>query len=131
MSNERLKIISIIGAKSFSSEIKSHIGRALTKKWGGCLISTGDGFWSSKGNNFLTEYPANSIKQEDSLKIELTVMPDAEESAVISIREIMDEIKDKDSIFIRFVHIEKTPCVVGHQDLRLRVWDASEKIEQI
>lgn len=131
MSNKRVKIISIIGAKSFTSEIKSHIGRTLSTKWGGCFISTGDGFWSSKGNDFQDEYPVSSVKQEESLKIELTVVLGAEDSAVISIREIMDEIKDKDSIFIRFVHVEKIPCEVAHQDLRLRVWDSSEVLEQV
>jgi hypothetical protein len=131
LSNKRVKIISIIGAKSFSSEIKSHIGLTLRKKWGGCFISTGDGFWSSKGNDFQDEYPSTSVKHEESLKIELTVVLGAEENAVISIREIMDEIKDKDSIFIRFVHVEKIPCEVAHQDLRLRVWDANEVFDHV
>lgn len=117
MSNSRVKIIAIIGAKSFSDGLETNIGYALTEKWGGCFISKGDGFWSSKGNNFQDNYPANSVIQERSLKVELTVMPESELDAIKSIREIMQEVKAIDSNCFRFVHIEKIACYAVHQDL--------------
>lgn len=126
MSNNRLKIIAIIGAKSFSDGIEAHIGHALTEKWGGCFISKGDGFWSSKGNNFQDDYPANSVVHEKSLKVEVTVMPGAELEAVNSIREVMSEVKDKDSNFFRFVHIEKIACTTDHQDLKFKALNGIE-----
>ncbi len=119
MSKTRIKIIAIVGAKSFSCEIKSVIGRSLTEKWGGCFISRGDGFWSSEGNNFQDDYAPSSVMQEESLKIELTVMPSAEHEAINSICKIMSEVKDKNMNHFRFVHVEKIQCTADHQDLRL------------
>lgn len=101
-------MIAIIGAKTFSQEIKAHIGRSLTEKWGGCFIGEGSGFWSSEGNIYQEYYGANSIVEEVSLRIEVTVLPNSEQAAVASIQKAMNEIKDGNSIFIRFVHIEKS-----------------------
>lgn len=76
-SNQRIKLVALLGSSSCRlPEAVEPLGKDLSVRFGGCFISMGQGFWSSRGNDFTDNFPATTVTGEGCLRIELLVLPD-------------------------------------------------------
>jgi hypothetical protein len=98
------------------SRVTEIIGRALTVIYGGLSVSEAVGFWSSKGNEYLEEYPADELSIS-TLHIRLTVMPHELQKAIRDIEQVLKETKKGLNLPARFVHVEAIESKVFHLDI--------------
>lgn len=112
-----------ISIKAFVSIPREHqqrvmemIGEALTAIYGGLSISEAIGFWSSRGNELLENYPADELFN-NTILIRLTVMPDELQKAIRDLEKVLKEIKHRLDLPARFVHVEAVESKVFHLDI--------------
>lgn len=88
----------------------------MTAIYGGVSLSEATGFWSSRGNEMLEHYPADE-RNNNTLLIRLTVMPDELQKAVQDIEKVLKQIKQSLGLPARFVHVEAVESKVFHLDI--------------
>jgi len=115
--SERIKIIAIMGSDQDMSTAIPTIGKQLSSDFGGVFISQGQGYWSSIGNKVTDHYPSDTILEEQSLKIELLILPSQKELALKKLRDAISNANNKHKLDCRFIHVEISESLAAHIDL--------------
>ncbi|ALS98363.1 hypothetical protein [Lacimicrobium alkaliphilum] len=113
--SQRVKIIALLG--STSSELEKaggYLGRHLTECFGGVFISQGQGFWSEDGNKEQQHYSPDSVMQEQSLRIELLVMPERKNNALELLQRAVRDANRQYQLDCHYLHVEVIEATAAH-----------------
>jgi hypothetical protein len=91
------------------------LGVELARLFAGVSISSVTGFWASDGDRENGPYGAGGIEMENSIRIELSVLPDQKEAAIDALRETTSRLNRELSLEANYLHIEFYETNTAHQ----------------